>query len=220
MSQPLIPEREAFHLRLRGSMRRYFFAGLLTILPLVISIWIVSWLVDILESTVLLLPAPMRPENLLPFYIPGLGALLTLAIIVLVGFVVSNVVIQRLQNSINRILLRIPVFRGVYSAVQRLVQAVLVQTHQEFRRVVLVEYPRKGIYAVGLMTGVSEGEVQQKTPNRLLNVFVPTTPNPTSGYYVLVPENDVIALEMSVEEAFKLVMSGGIVTPDLNDDSK
>ena len=201
-------------------MRRYFFAGLLTILPLVISIWIVSWLVDILESTVLLLPAPMRPENLLPFYIPGLGALLTLAIIVLVGFVVSNVVIQRLQNSINRILLRIPVFRGVYSAVQRLVQAVLVQTHQEFRRVVLVEYPRKGIYAVGLMTGVSEGEVQQKTPNRLLNVFVPTTPNPTSGYYVLVPENDVIALEMSVEEAFKLVMSGGIVTPDLNDDTK
>jgi len=207
-------EREAFHLRLRGSLRRYFIAGLLTILPLVISIWIVSWLIDILESAMRLLPRALQPENLLPFYIPGLGAILTLALIVFVGFVVSNVVIQRLQRTINQLLLRIPVFRGVYSAMQRLVDAVVAQTHQEFRRVVLVEYPRRGIYAIGLMTGVGRGEVQEKTGGNLINVFVPTTPNPTSGYLVLVPEDDVIYLDMSVEEAFKLVMSGGIVAPD------
>ena len=207
-------EQEAFHLRLRGSLRRYFIAGLLTILPLVISVWIVRWLVDLLESSVHLLPRPLQPEHLLPFYIPGLGALLTLAIIVFVGFVVSNVVIQRLQKRIDRMLLRIPVFRGVYGAMQRLVESVLSQSHQQFRRVVLVEYPRKGVYAVGLMTGVSKGEVQERTADQLINVFVPTTPNPTSGYLVLVPAGDVIYLDMTVEEAFKLVMSGGIVTPD------
>lgn len=209
-------DQDPFHLRLRGSLRRFFFAGLLTILPLVISIWIVAWLLEILESGARLLPAPARPENWLPFYLPGLGALFTVLLIILVGFIVSNVVIQRFQTYLNSLLLRIPVFRGVYSAVKRLVEAILQQQHQDFRRVVLIEYPRRGLYAVALMTGVSQGEVQEKTENRLINVFVPTTPNPTSGFYLLVPETDVIPLEMSVEEAFKLVMSGGIVTPDPN----
>jgi len=209
-------EQDSFHLRLRGSLRRFFVAGLLTILPLVISIWIVTWLIELLESGVKLLPSALRPENLLPFYIPGLGALLTVGLIILVGFVVSNVLIQRVQARMNNLLLRIPVFRGVYGAMQRLVQAVLAQKQHEFRRVVLVEYPRRGLYAVALMTGVSEGEVQEKTENRLINIFIPTTPNPTSGFYLLVPENDVIPLEMSVEDAFKLVMSGGIVTPNTN----
>lgn len=207
-------EPESFHLRLRGSLRRFFLAGLLTILPLVISIWIITWLLSLLESGARMLPAPARPENWLPVYIPGLGALFTVFLIILVGFVVSNVVIQRFQARLNELLLRIPVFRGVYSAVKRLVDTMLAQQNQGFRRVVLVEYPRRGLYAVALMTGVSEGEVQEKTENRLINVFVPTTPNPTSGFYLLVPEHDVIPLEMTVEEAFKLVMSGGIVTPE------
>lgn len=211
-------DREAFHLRVRGSMRRYFGAGLLAVLPLVISIWIVGWLIDVLESSVEKILGPLSPESILPIYIPGLGALLAVGMITLLGFVVSNVVIERLSKLLNRILLRIPVFRGVYSAVKRLVESVMLQGQPEFRRVVLVEYPRKNVYAVGLMTGVSEGETQEKTPGKLLNVFVPTTPNPTSGYYVLIPEDEVIPLEMSVEEAFKLVMSGGIVTPDSDKD--
>lgn len=207
-------ERDSFHLRLRGSLRRFFFAGLLTILPLVISIWIVAWLLELLEFGSRMLPAPARPENWLPIYFPGIGALFTVLLIILVGFVVSNVVIQRFQHLLNDILMRIPVFRGVYSAVKRLVDAILGQHHQDFRRVVLVEYPRRGLYAVALVTGVSEGEVQEKTEHRLINIFVPTTPNPTSGFYLLVPESEVIPLDMSVEEAFKLVMSGGIVVPD------
>jgi uncharacterized membrane protein len=99
-------------------------------------------------------------------------------------------------------------------AVKRLVETILMPTHPDFRRVVLVEYPRKGVYAIGLMTGITEGEVQERTASRVVNIFVPTTPNPTSGYYVLVPESEVIHLTMTVEEAFKLVMSGGIVTPE------
>jgi uncharacterized membrane protein len=195
-------------------VRRNFFAGLLAVLPLVITIWIISWLIGVLEWGVQLLPSSVQPDNLLPFYIPGLNALLTVVMIVILGFFVSNLLSQRLTRFFNRLLLRIPVFRGIYSAVKRLVEAILLPKHENFRRVVLIEYPRKGMYAVGLMTGITEGEVQERTEARLINVFVPTTPNPTSGYYVLVPENDIIPLTMTVEEAFKLVMSGGIVTPE------
>jgi uncharacterized membrane protein len=204
----------SFLAQIRHFLRRNFLAGLLAVLPLVITIWIIGWLIELLESGVQLLPRAMRPENLLPFYVPGLGALVTLAIIVALGFAVTTLVSQRLTRWVNGILLRIPVFRGIYGSVKRLVEAIMLPQHQNFRRVVLIEYPRKGIYAVGLVTGITEGEVQERTAARVVNVFVPTTPNPTSGYYVLVPEGDIIPLEMTVEEAFKLVMSGGIVTPE------
>jgi len=204
---------DSFLTRLQHFVRRNFLAGLLAILPLVITIWIIRWMIDLLESGVRLLPVFLRPDHLLPFYVPGLGAVITLVMIVVLGMVVSNVVTQRLTRYVNRLLLRIPVFRGVYVAVKRLVEAILLPQHENFRRVVLIEYPRKGVYAIGLVTGVTEGEVQERTAARVMNVFVPTTPNPTSGYYVLVPEDDIIPLSMSVEEAFKLVMSGGIVTP-------
>lgn len=195
-------------------LRRNFIAGLLTVLPIVITVWIIGWIIALLESAILLLPRALRPENLLPFYVPGLGAIVTLAMIVALGFAVSTLVSQRLSRMVNRWLLRIPVFRGIYGAVKRLVEAILTPQQQSFRRVVLIEYPRRGVYAVGLVTGITEGEVQARTAARVVNVFVPTTPNPTSGYYVLVPEDDVIPLSMTVEEAFKLVMSGGIVTPE------
>lgn len=204
---------ESIPARFRHFIRRNFLAGLLAILPLVITVWIISWMIGVLESGVRLLPRFLRPEELLPFYVPGLGAGVTLIMIVLLGVVVSNVITQRITRYVNLMLLRIPVFRGVYVAVKRLVEAILSPQHASFRRVVLIEYPRKGVYAIGLVTGVTEGEVQERTAAHLLNVFVPTTPNPTSGYYVLVPEGDIIPLSMSVEEAFKLVMSGGIVTP-------
>jgi uncharacterized membrane protein len=205
---------ESVPARIRHSLRRNFLAGLLVILPLVITIWIIGWMIELLESGIRLLPPFVRPDKLLPFYVPGLNALVSLVMIVVLGFIVSSVVSQRISRYFSNLLLRIPVFRGVYAAVKRLVEAILLPAHPNFRRVVLVEYPRRGVYAIGLMTGVTEGEVQERTAARVLNVFVPTTPNPTSGYYVLVPEEDVIMLNMSVEEAFKLVMSGGIVTPE------
>lgn len=206
--------KESFFVRAQIFLRRNFFAGLLVVLPLVITIWIIGWMVQLLELGIELLPPFLRPDHVLPVYVPGLNAAVSLAMIVLLGFLVSSVLSQRISRYFSEVLLRIPVFRGVYSAVKRLVEAILLPAHPDFNRVVLVEYPRKGVYAIGLMTGVTEGEVQEVTAARVINVFVPTTPNPTSGYYVLVPEEDVIQLKMSVEEAFKLVMSGGIVTPE------
>ncbi|CAG0968923.1 hypothetical protein MYXO_01184 [Myxococcaceae bacterium] len=204
---------EAFQ-SMQQFLRRNFVAGVLSVLPLLITIWILRWLIDLLESGVRLLPPALRPENLLPFYVPGLGALVTLAAVVALGFAMTTLVSHRITRWVNGLLLRIPVFRGIYAAVKRLVEAIMLPQHQSFRRVVLIEYPRKGIYAVGLVTGVTEGEVQERTSARVVNVFVPTTPNPTSGYYVLAPESELIPLSMSVEDAFKLVMSGGIVTPE------
>jgi uncharacterized membrane protein len=198
----------------RHFLRRNFIAGLLAVLPLVITVWIIRWLIELFEGGIRLLPRFLRPDEVLPFYIPGLGALLTVLGLVAIGFFVSSVVSHRLSRWANDVLLRIPVFRGIYSAVKRLVEAILHPQHDRFRRVVLIEYPRRGMYTIGLMTGITEGELQERTAQRLLNVFVPTTPNPTSGYYVLVPETDVMPLAMTVEEAFKLVMSGGIVTPE------
>lgn len=200
--------------RTQQFLRRNFLAGLLAILPLVITIWIIRWLVDVLEGGAQLLPRFLRPDQMLPVHVPGLGALVTVGVIVAIGFVASSVLIQRLTRYANDLLLGIPVFRGIYSAVKRLVEAILHPQRDSFRRVVLIEYPRRGMYTVALMTGITEGEVQERTAERLLNVFVPTTPNPTSGYYVLVPESDIVPLSMTVEEAFKLVMSGGIVTPE------
>jgi uncharacterized membrane protein len=205
---------DSFPVRVRNFLRRNFLAGLLVILPFVITIWIIGWMIELLESGIGLLPPFLRPDHLLPFYVPGLNALVSLTMIVALGFIISSVVSQRISRYFSGLLLRIPVFRGVYGAVKRLVEAILLPAHPNFRRVVLIEYPRKGIYAIGLMTGMTEGEVQAKMTARVVNVFVPTTPNPTSGYYVLVPEADVLPLQMTVEEAFKLVMSGGIVTPD------
>lgn len=205
---------DSFAVRVRTFLRRNFLAGLLVILPLVITIWIIGWMIELLESGISLLPPFLRPDQLLPFYVPGLNAVVSLTMIVVLGFIVSSVVSQRISRYFSRLLLRIPVFRGVYGAVKRLVEAILLPAHPNFRRVVLIEYPRRGVYAIGLMTGVSEGEVRERVDAGLVNVFVPTTPNPTSGYYVLVPDADVLPLQMTVEEAFKLVMSGGIVTPE------
>lgn len=197
----------------RGFVRRNFLAGMLTVLPLAVTFWIISWMIDVLESGVRLLPRFLRPDHLLPFYFPAVGALVTIVMIIGVGFIVSNTLSKRITAYVNQLVLRIPFVRGIYGSAQRLVEAILLPKHENFRRVVLIEYPRKGMYAVGLVTGITEGEVQERTAERLINVFVPTTPNPTSGYYVLIPENDIIPLTMTVEEAFKLVMSGGIVTP-------
>lgn len=209
-----IMSEESAIARMRHFLRRNFLAGLLVVLPLVITIWIIRWMIQLLESGIELLPPFLRPDAVLPIYVPGLNAVVSLALIVTLGFFVSSVISQRISRYVSQLLLRIPVFRGVYAAVKRLVEAILLPAPPDFRRVVMIEYPRKGIYAIGLMTGVTEGEVQERTAGRVVNVFVPTTPNPTSGYYVLVPEPDVIFLNMTVEEAFKLVMSGGIVTPE------
>jgi uncharacterized membrane protein len=157
------------------------------------------------------LPSRFHPDTYLPFPIPGLGVIFTLAIIQLVGLLSANLLGRRVVKTYEKILDRIPVVRGVYLAVKQLLEQILSPNSDRFRRAVLVEYPRRGIYSIGFVTGLGAGTLQENTPEKVLNIFVPTTPNPTSGYYLLVPEDQAKPLDLTVEQAFKLIVSAGMV---------
>lgn len=198
-------------LSFKENLRRYFFAGLLVLLPLVITLWLLGWIIGFMDSLLDVLPAAARPSTYVP--IPGLGAIITLSLIVFLGFLATSVVTRRALAVWDGFLVRIPIFRGVYTSVQKLVENIFSQENGA-RRVVLVEYPRKGIFTVGFATGYAVGELARFSEDRLVNVFVPTTPNPTAGFYLLVPEREVVTLRMTPEEAFKLIVSGGMIGPE------
>ncbi|HKA33441.1 MAG TPA: DUF502 domain-containing protein [Candidatus Binatia bacterium] len=197
--------------RLKESLRRYFFAGLLVLLPLVITLWLLGWIISVMDGLLDVLPEAARPRTYLP--IPGLGAIITLCLVVVLGFLATRAVTRRALAAWDGFLIRIPIFRGVYTSVQKLVENIFSQENGT-RRVVLVEYPRKGMFTVGFATGYAAGELRRFSEERLVNVFVPTTPNPTAGFYLLVPERDVVTLQMTPEEAFKLIVSGGMISPE------
>jgi uncharacterized membrane protein len=200
-------------IRLRDSLRRYFLSGLLVFLPVAITLWFLGWVIELLDSVLDVLPAQLHPNSYLPFAIPRLGAVVTLVLILLLGFLTKGVATRRFLAAWDKIFVQIPIFRGVYTAVQKLVQTFLGQS-QANRQVVMIEYPRKGVYTVGFAMGRAWHELERKNEMPLVNVFVPTTPNPTSGFYLLVPPDDVSPLNMSMEEALKLITSGGLITPD------
>ncbi|HEU4341590.1 MAG TPA: DUF502 domain-containing protein [Candidatus Binatia bacterium] len=198
--------------RLRESLQTYFLAGLLVFLPVVITLWFLGWVVALMDGVIDILPARLHPNSYLPFAIPGLGAVMTIGLILFLGFLTRGVATRRFLAAWDRIFIQIPVFRGVYTAVQKLVQTFLGQA-QTNRQVVMLEYPRKGIYTVGFAMGRAWHELERKNESQLINVFVPTTPNPTSGFYLLVPASELSPVDMSMEEALKLITSGGLITP-------
>jgi uncharacterized membrane protein len=200
-------------IRMRDSLRRYFLSGLLVFLPVAITLWFLGWVIELLDSVLDVLPAQLHPNSYLPFAIPRLGAVVTLVLILLLGFLTKGVATRRFLAAWDNIFVKIPIFRGVYTAVQKLVQTFLGPSHAN-RQVVMIEYPRKGVYTVGFAMGRAWHELERKNEMPLVNVFVPTTPNPTSGFYLLVPPDDVSPLNMSMEEALKLITSGGLITPD------
>lgn len=199
--------------RWRDSLRRYFLAGLLVFLPVAITLWFIGWVIGLLDSVLDILPDAAHPNSYLPFAIPRLGAIVTLLLILFLGILTSGVATRRFLAAWENILIQIPVFRGVYTAVQKLVQTFLGQPNAQ-RQVVMIEYPRKGVYTVGFAMGRAWPELEKKNNAPLVNVFVPTTPNPTSGFFLLVPVNEVSALDMTMEEALKLITSSGLITPD------
>lgn len=208
----------AFNRVFRHKLKSYFLAGLLVVVPVALTFLVVRWLVRFMDGLLIsVLPNALRPENLYGIHVPGVGLLATILLILLVGILVTNILGRSLVNFSERMVDRIPLVKGVYAMFKQVVDTVLKRDRGAFRKVVLIEYPRKGIWAVAFVTGVSAGEVQLLTAKKLVNVFVPTTPNPTSGFYILVPEEELITLSMSVEEAFKLIISGGMVTPPLPD---
>lgn len=194
-------------------VQRYLVAGLLVWVPAGITFLILKLFVDLMDRTLVLLPAAYRPENLLGFRIPGLGILLTAAIVFITGMLAANLVGRRLLKVWDGILHRIPMVRSIYGGAKNFTEVLLGDTGQSFKRVVMVEWPRKEIYSIGFLTGASAEEARYRTGEDMVSVFIPTTPNPTSGFVFLVPRKDIVELDMDVEAAIKLIVSLGVVMP-------
>jgi len=195
-------------------LRNYFFAGILVTAPISITIWLTWEILTFVDSRVNpLIPPSWNPETYLPFSVPGLGLLLIVVFLTAVGFFTANLVGRTLVSISERIFARMPIIRSVYSAVKQLVETIFQEKSKAFREVVLIQFPRPDSWAIGFITGETEAHIQHGTPKSVVNVFLPTTPNPTSGFLLFVPRQDVVPLSMSIEEGIKMVVSGGIVTP-------
>ncbi|MCG8489694.1 MAG: DUF502 domain-containing protein [Chromatiales bacterium] len=192
-------------------LRRYLVAGLLVWLPLGASYLVVSLLVDWMDRSLLLLPQAYRPENLLGFHVPGLGVVLSLVILFITGLVAANLFGRRLVKLWEALVSRIPLVRSVYSAVKQLVETMFADNGRSFRKVVLVEFPRRGLWTLAFLTNEESGPIQEALGRELVSVYIPTTPNPTGGYFVLLPKEEVRELEMSVDDGLKMLLSMGAV---------
>jgi uncharacterized membrane protein len=202
------------HGGLAARLRNYFFAGILVTAPIGITVYLVLTFVGIVDGWVTpLIPERYNPQSYLPFGLPGFGLIVAIVGLILVGALTSNLAGRLFLRLSDRVLARMPVVRGVYGAVKQLTETVVGTHSTAFREVVLVEYPRRGIWGLGFITGITEGEVQELTEEEVVNVFVPTTPNPTSGFLLFVPRSEIVVLSMTVEEGIKMVISGGIVSP-------
>ncbi len=195
-------------------LRTYFLAGIIVTAPIGITLYLAWLFVDFVDSRVTpLIPAKYNPETYLPFSVPGLGLLVLVIVMTLIGALAAGYVGRALVHSGERLLARMPVLRNVYGALKQIFETVFAERATAFRQVVLIEYPRKGCWAMGFATGTTKGEVQDVIEDEVVNVFLPTTPNPTSGYLLFLPKRDVTFLKMSVEDGIKMVISGGVVTP-------
>jgi uncharacterized membrane protein len=195
-------------------MRAYLLTGVLVTAPAAITIYLAWIFVGFVDSQVTpLIPATYNPETYLPFALPGLGLIVLVLALMLIGALTAGFFGRLWIKLSEQLLNRMPVIRSIYNAVKQILETVLAQQSNAFREAVLVEYPRRGIWAIAFITGRTEGEVQNVTEEECTNIFLPTTPNPTSGFLLFVPKKDLISLSMSVEEAIKMVISGGIVTP-------
>lgn len=195
-------------------LRNYFFTGIIVTAPLGITLFIAWQFIGLIDGWVTpVIPHQYNPGTYLPFNIPGLGLLVSIVALTFIGALTASVMGRILVRFGERLVDRMPVIRAVYGALKQIFETVLAQSSKSFREVVLVEYPRRGIWAIAFVTGQTEGEVQNLTEDELVNVFLPTTPNPTSGFLLFVPRTSLTTLNMTVEEGIKLVISGGIVTP-------
>ena len=194
-------------------LRRYLVAGLLVWIPLGVTIFILRVLIGLMDRTLLLIPQQYRPEEWLGITIPGLGLLLTVLVLLVTGLLAANIVGRSMVGLWESMLDRIPVVRSVYSAAKNFAEIVFSDSGQSFKKVLLIEYPRKGVYSLAFQTATNLGEVQGRTGEEMVCTFVPTTPNPTSGYIIILPKKDIIELDMEIDEALKMIISLGVVVP-------
>lgn len=194
-------------------LKTVFTTGLLTILPLAVTIYVFYVIFYFLDNLI-----GGLFESFFNFHIPGIGFVSGLLLILLIGTVASNIIGNRLINFFDKIFQRVPITRGIYTSAKQIIDAFTLQGKNAFQKVVLLEYPRKGLYVIGFVTGQSRGEIQEKTAEETLNIFVPTTPNPTSGMLILAPRHEVTELKMSIEEGLKVIISGGLFSPSDNNE--
>ena len=195
-------------------LRTYLLAGVVVTAPIGITIWLLWLVVDLFDRAVVpLIPDAYNPSDILGTNVPGVGIVIVLILVTLVGAFVTNVAGRFIVRFGERMVARVPVVRTVYGVLKQIFDAVLAQSADAFREVVLIEYPRRGIWVIGFVTSPTRGEVQRVLDDETVNLFLPTTPNPTSGFLLFVPRKDCIPLNMTVEEGVKLVISGGIVSP-------
>jgi uncharacterized membrane protein len=197
-----------------SALRRYLIAGLLVWLPILVTVLVLKFLIDLVDSTLLILPESWRPDQLLGVHIPGLGFLLSGLVLFITGMVVTNLLGSGMVRLWEQLLGRIPVVRAIYSASKQLTETLFSGKGRSFRKVVMVRFPHPGVWTVAFVTGEGMHEGNEKTGKDLVNVFVPTTPNPTGGYFLMIPREDVIELDMSVDAGIKLILSAGAVVPE------
>jgi uncharacterized membrane protein len=196
-----------------ASVKRYLVTGLLVLVPLVITLWVLNLIISTLDQSLLLLPEALRPQRLIGYSIPGLGVLLTLFIVFATGVLAQNMIGGRLVVLWEALLAKIPFVKSIYSSVKQVSDTLLSPTGQAFRKALLVQFPREGSWTVAFQTGTPGGEVASHLDGEYVSVYVPTTPNPTGGYFVMMRKADVVELNMSVDDALKYIISMGVVVP-------
>lgn len=196
-----------------SALRKWLFAGLLIIVPLAITVWVLQWFISLLDQTLLILPAAWQPDKLIGFHIPGFGVLLTLAILLLVGAAASNFLGKKFVLWGDALMNRIPIVRSIYSSVKQVSDTLFSETGNAFRKAVLIQWPRPDVWTIAFVTGAPGGEVATYLQGEYLSVYVPTTPNPTGGYFVMLRRSDCIELDMTVDAALKYIVSMGVVVP-------
>jgi uncharacterized membrane protein len=195
------------------TLRRYLAAGIIIWVPLIVTVLVIRFLINLMDRSLLLLPPAYRPDALLGFHIPGLGVLLTIVVLLVTGTLGANLFGRRIVGFWESIMSRIPLVRSIYSGAKQVAETVLSDGSTSFKRVYLVQYPRKGVWSMCFQTSTNLEEIQGRTAEEVICVFVPTTPNPTSGFILFVPRSELIELDMSVDEGLKMIISLGVVVP-------
>lgn len=194
-------------------LKRWFLTGIILLVPVLVTFYLLAAVVRTMDGIIHLIPPAYQPIQLIGFDIPGLGLIMTLLLVLLTGMIGASFIGRQLVRFGEALLGKIPLVRAVYGSLKHVLETILHNNKDTFRRVVMIEYPRKGLYALAFVTGTDRGEVQHNTSGNVIAVFVPTTPNPTSGFLLYVPEDDVTPMRMTVEQGMKCVISGGVVSP-------
>lgn len=194
-------------------IKGYFITGLLVVLPLYLTVYVLSIIVRFMDKIFTVMPESLQPDHYLPFHIPGLGIIVTFIGIFIVGVLATNLLGKKMLEAAESLMGRLPLVRPIYNSTKQLMETFFKKDNEGFKKVVLIEFPKVGVYSVGFLTGRVREELKTRTAEDNVSIFIPCTPNPTTGYYIVARERDVIYLDMKAEDAFKLIMTGGLVVP-------